>query len=242
MQENTLMKIKGPVLLILGAGASVDSGLNAFRNSKNALYENITNPEDTLHFACLSVFKLRQKMFDLLKPIYDDILSCNGKYGQTYDILSKYLKNGCVVNQNIDGLATIAFKDIAKDVIEMHGNWSQFVCMKCNNLQQPNFDASVKCLLCNNIMRPNIVLYGEDIAKESCERFYRYNARNHPQTVLVVGTSMSFLYLRNKVINKAKHHGAKVIHINPDKEYPDKFVRKNELCFKNIEKFNKSFH
>ena len=64
----------------------------------------------------------------------------------------------------------------------------------------------------------DIVLLGEQLPKKKIHDTYRLIKQTSIDYVIIMGTSMQFPYLRI-FIDKAKSKGARIIHINPDKEY-----------------------
>lgn len=180
------------MLFILGAGASVDSGMKTYRGggSNGQHYykfdeENAdTNP---LHVSALLTEERRELMKQHLQLIADDVAAAT--LGPTYraigDIAQSY--DHCLIaTQNIDGLA----HKTGLEVVELHGS----------------------------LARNDVVLFGAELSLEPIERVFTFIARHRPSMTYVVGTSFRFTYLRN-LIKKAKSTGSKVIHVNPDPDY-----------------------
>lgn len=69
--------------------------------------------------------------------------------------------------------------------------------------------------------RPNITLIGEQLNLN-----LSVSKRTKFDYVLVIGTTLQFPYLR-KIISNAKQKGAKIVHVNPDECYNDKYEVKN---------------
>jgi NAD-dependent deacetylase len=228
-----LFPMEGPFLIILGAGASKDSGLKTYRGKDDgSLYQHVSSPEELLHCGKLYDRDDRQRMLDFLQPLALDIERCEG-IGPTYETLREYAEGGCVITQNVDGLAKTAFEGVAYSIIEAHGNLSDpFACFDCGAPHSPCFDADVLCP-CGGFLVPGILLFGQDLPEYKVREFNTYIKRNHPKTVLVVGTSMMFPYLRH-IISTAKHYGARVIHVNPDEDYSHN-VRKGEEWVKTLD-------
>lgn len=192
------------LLILLGAGASVDSGLPTYRGR-----------EDGSYFVPISCYDGYSKMWDHFKYLYECVKDC--KPGVTYDLLSellnKYPKSN-ILTQNVDGYAL----SLPTQVIELHGNINTMYCMKCEVETSTDPD-NLTCKSCNGKMRPNVILLDEALdrnvimkAKNICKQNYKH--------VLIIGTTLQFPYLR-QLISLAKGRGSKVIHINPDPHYND---------------------
>ena len=224
-----------PLLIILGAGASVDSGLRTYRGTAESLYDNRSIPEER---DLTSSEEDRLEVFRTFHPLYADIAA--NKPGPTYDMLKQLIGDRpcCIVTQNIDGYAV---EVLGPDVIEVHGTAKHCRCMKCGQeCETPQVmferDAELKtehlqCLICRGPLRPQVILLGGMVDTQAVSRFIK---RRHPRDVLVVGTSLQFPYLR-RLINKAKCRGARVCHVNPDENY--RANKNGELLFKTLEEY-----
>lgn len=222
-------------VFILGAGASVDSGLKTYRG-ENGVYTNSENPdsaslagfsyENPENTLCPEVLygdpKGPEKIWSFLKPLYSQIRQ--NTPGPFYALLKHIFEKfpeSFIITQNVDSYA----KTVTKNLVEIHGSNEQMKCMKCGLIQQTDLDKP-KCM-CGFPCRPNIVLFGENLDRDKLEIIYR-NIKHNVKNVIVIGTSLQFPYLR-EIIKKCR--GAKVVHINPDTEYW-KNVRKNEIWLK----------
>lgn len=250
------MTNKNSIFFILGAGASVDSGLPTYRG-ENGIYEkSVSKPEKIL--SPKTINDNPQIVWDFLENLYNKIKQCSP--GPTYSKLSEISKkypDSFILTQNIDGYA----KTVNVPVVEMHGNYSTAYCMSCRKindiidlsqqrLKQSNsddllpdefisnndisekiiFPNQMKCP-CGGWYRPNVVLFEENLPKREVDFTYKL-LRMRPKYVVIIGTSMQFPYLR-VFINKAKSKGSKVIHINPDTQYASE-VKKNEIWIKKL--------
>ena len=212
------------LLFILGAGASVDSGLKTYRG-ENGIYTSDVNfePEQIL---CPEVLYLDpcgpEKIWSFLRPLYAHIRATQP--GPTYTVLREIFEkypSSMVLTQNIDSFARTICP--LENLVELHGSHTYMKCLKCQKVLLTNYD-DPKCS-CESYCRPDIVLFDESIPKEKIEKVYRY-IKHTVKHIIVVGTTLQFLYLRD-IISKAKSRGGTVIHINPDDTYASN-VRKNE--------------
>lgn len=208
----------GKLFIILGAGASVDSHLPTYRGAQG-LY-NGTQPEDIL---CPEVLYLKPNgvhdIWQMLRPLYQSIAET--KPGPTYAALKSIVdENSVILTQNIDGLA----RTISDNVIEIHGNWRTMRCISCHHIQPVNPERYL--CDCGGYCRPHIILFGESLDRSQVHEVYT-KIKWNVNYVLVIGTSLQFPYLR-EFIGKAKCHGAKVIHINPDDDYGSNVLSNEE--------------
>ncbi len=211
------------VLFILGAGASVDSGMKVYRGGGGGGTDNYygfneddpkTNP---LHISALGNNERMAHMWHHLMPIIKDRPTRPGPTYQKIEAICDEHEHAMVANQNIDGLADLACG--SEMVVNMHGDLDDGVCLDCHT-KCPLQDAVAvfKCPLCGGWLRPNIVLFGESLADGSIERVFRFIANRKPSACYVIGSSMRFPYLFS-IIKKAKAAGAKIIHVNTDPDY-----------------------
>lgn len=192
-------------LFILGAGASVDSGLPTYRgtDAEPEKYLSATGPLD--------------QVWEFLRPLYE--LIARESPGPTYQLLKRF-QSSTILTQNVDGYAD----STGLPVIELHGNWKTMRCCRCQQVKETDLDQ--RDCSCGGTFRPEIILYGEALdAKKSAE--VRTLINRGLKEVIVVGTSLQFGYLKN-YIARAKMKGAKIIHINPDPDYQP-LVGRNEV-------------
>ena len=212
------------LLFILGAGASVDSGLKTYRG-ENGIYTSDANfePEEIL---CPEVLYMDpngpEKIWSFSKPLYSAIRATQP--GPTYTALKELLEKypqSIVLTQNIDSFARTVCP--SENLIELHGSHEKMICMACKKVLPTDLEKP-KCE-CGSYCRPDVVLFDEYIPKEKLEQVYR-SIKYGVKQIIVVGTTLQFPYLR-EIIQKAKKRGGSVIHINPDDAYAPN-VRKNE--------------
>lgn len=220
MSTQTPITPSKKLFIILGAGASVDSGLPTYRGTVGLYSNSNTNPEDVL---CPETLYLKpdgcKEIWKFLKPLYG--LISNSQPGPTYltlKALVEHVPDSFILTQNIDGFA----KSVTDNVVEMHGNWKTMRCIKCNHISPVDLD-KYYCY-CGGLCRPNIVLFGETLSKDDVQLVYT-NIKWNVSHVLVIGTTLQFPYLR-EFIGAAKSRGAKVIHINPDEGYSENVMQR----------------
>lgn len=197
--------IRGPILFITGAGASVDSGLRTYRG-KGGVYEGGGNPEEDLSIGTWD--ERPESTWHTLKPLVAAVHEA--KPGPTYRLLREICNQyRCsIFTQNVDGFS----KTVCDSVWEMHGNLVTMMCEWCRQIRVLDHE-NPKCENCDHLCKPDIVFYGEDIRINTTGKSHK-----DFKTVIVIGTTMQFQYLR-RMIKAAKGKGATIIHINPDPTY-----------------------
>ena len=207
---------------LLGAGASVDSGLPTYRGLGGLYNQGDIQPEKLL---TPSSFRHDpQRVWEFLLPLYHKYKEI--KPGPTYQQLDKLTKKypSFILTQNVDGF----IKDLIAHSVELHGNMQYAHCPSCGYKEQVVSEPP-KCTKCDKLMKPNIVLFGESLNHRDIELASKF-IKSRPTYFIIVGTGLHFPYLRN-LVNRAKHRGAKVIHINPDPNYGSN-VKLNEEWIK----------
>jgi NAD-dependent SIR2 family protein deacetylase len=202
---------RGALVVVLGAGASVDSGFPTYRGPGSSPPSNskVNDPWEG--------------MDDILK-----VAATHPTPGPTYEALAELIPSyskTILLNQNVDGLATKMAISLRRKcsgvdvtVVPLHGTLTHERCTSCKH-RRALFVSSVsdhRCPECANTMRPDIVLQGEEILfPPSLHRTLKTLAG---ATVLVVGTTLHYPYLR-AILSRLKQRQAVVTHINPDLAY-----------------------
>lgn len=199
------MEIKGPILFLTGAGASVDSGLRTYRGP-GGIYDE-TNKGNPAQDLSIDTWRTEpSRTWRTLNPLVKAVNS--NKPGPTYQLIKQIAEKYevSIHTQNVDGYS----KTVCDDVWEMHGNIRMMWCEKCRTEYELDEENPI-CKKCSQYCKPNIVFYGEDIRP-----YYQNNKRF--KTVIVIGTTLQFRYLEN-MIAKYKQKGALIVHINPSPDY-----------------------
>jgi NAD-dependent protein deacetylase/lipoamidase len=199
------------IFFILGAGASVDSGLPTYRGPEGYYEKNYE--EITQLISVKTLDKSPEKIWDFFNSLYTQVQK--SKPGPTYQLINKLCEKypeSFVLTQNIDGIAS---KHLSVPVVEMHGNINYMVCEKCDkqdmNYSNPVCKCGEKCI-------PDIVLFGQDLDRQNIMKMYTLIKKHKPKYVFMIGTTMQFGYLR-EFIEKSRTMKCNRYHINPDKAY-----------------------
>jgi len=207
-----LIKKKGNVCALTGAGISVESGVPPFRG-QGGIWEKI----DPFEYAHITTFmKNPEKVWNVLLKEMKLTLD-KAKPNKAHTALVEMEEMGflrTVITQNIDGLHQAAGNS---DVIEFHGNFANLSCISCNkSFKMSKIDIKSlppKCD-CGSYLRPDCIFFGEMIPQET---LYKSNeAAASCKTMLVIGTSAT-VQPAASIPTIAKKSGAVIIEINPEK-------------------------
>jgi NAD-dependent deacetylase len=200
------------VVALTGAGISNESGIPPFRG-KGGLWEKF----DPMEVAHIDAFmKNPARVWNLLvkemKATLDTARPNDGHNGLAK--LEKMGKLTTVITQNIDGLHQAAGNT---DVIEFHGTFAWQRCMDCSQKYETRkvdiSEIPPRCS-CGGILRPDAVFFGEMIPQDAMWRSRQ--AASDCDLMLVIGTSAVVQPAAMMPVH-AKHTGAKIVEINPDK-------------------------
>lgn len=198
------------IFFILGAGASVDSGLKTYRGNFNA-DNNYKNIIEIINYEKWNLNK--ELIWEYYENFYEEIKT--KKMGETYELIDKIHKKypkSFVLTQNVDGF----IKKINIPCVEIHGNLEKMKCIKCNKFYDINFEN--KYCECGEICKPNVILYNEDLDNKTIQNINTMIKKNCPQYLIVIGTTMEFSYIEN-FIKISKIPKKNRFHINPNIEY-----------------------
>ncbi len=202
---------KNSILFILGAGASVDSGLKTYRGT-NGTYEN-----DTSYAKLLSLDTLRENpgiIWKYYAEFYRDILCAKVTNSTTYsfirDTIMPIFSNSIIITQNIDGFV---HQTECTTVVELHGNVNYMLCEICGTKIEVDFENRQ----CQNghVCRPFVVLFGESLWQKM-EQIKSIIKHNRPNYLIVIGTTLQFPYLM-EIIKFSKIPHANRYFIDTDK-------------------------
>jgi len=209
-----LIRCKGGVVALTGAGISVDSGIPDFR-SPHGLWTKY----DPMEYATIQAFKKNPakvwNFFLDLEPLK------NSKPNKGHEALKALEDMGFlsdVITQNIDSLHTTAGNT---KVIELHGNTRALHCIECfSEFCLGDFrhvaekDLPPKCPSCGGLVKPAVILFGEPLPMKAIEMATK--AASKAKILLTVGTS-GLVSPANIFPTVAKEHGAVIVEVNLEK-------------------------
>jgi NAD-dependent deacetylase len=202
------------VVALTGAGISTESGIPDFRGP-NGLWKRV-DPS----LATIQSFKLFPEAFwYFMVECADSILKA--KPNRAHYALAELEVMGklsSIITQNVDGLH---FKAGSRNVIELHGNMREAVCLSCGNVislkealkMAKRYHFRPFCKKCGGPIKVNVVLFNEPLPQEVLQRAAR-EARTC-DLMLVVGSSLQ-VYPAAGLPEYAKLKGAKVAIINKE--------------------------
>ena len=219
-----MLRYAKKVVVFTGAGISTDSGIPDFR-SQGGLWEKY-NP---LKYANYNVFlKEPEYYWELereLQPIFKKAKpnKCHRKLVS----LEKKGKLTAIITQNMDNFHQDAGSKVP--IIEIHGNVHKAHCMDCGISLKRSYidkrlsagDSVPKCKKCGGRIKTDVVLFNEPIVEDLLEEATKY--AEDCDVFMVLGSSLS-VFPANQIPLLARKAGAKLIFINRDPTYMDKYA------------------
>jgi NAD-dependent deacetylase len=202
------------VVALTGAGISTESGIPDFRGP-DGLWKRV-DPS----LATIQSFRLFPEVFWYFMIKNVDLI-LKAKPNRAHYALAELERMGrlsSIITQNVDGLH---FKAGSRNVIELHGNAREAVCLSCGNVIPLKEALKMAkrsyfrpfCKKCGGPIKPNVVLFNEPLPQEILERAI-WDSRTC-DFMLVVGTSLQ-VYPAAHLPEYAKLRGAKVAIINEE--------------------------
>ena len=168
------------ILLVTGAGMSVDSGIPTYRGTNGIWTKSIQIGQDVYSYdeiSSLHMWKTRPELAWGFKAHFYKIMNELSPHEGYYELFDKVKhKEYFICTSNIDGY----FKRVGFDpnrIYEVHGSVNYLQCMdKQCNIQNgiteatclPHYDPNTflvetlpKCTFCNNMSRPNVSMFGD---------------------------------------------------------------------------------
>lgn len=172
------------IVILSGAGLSAQSGISTFRDN-DGLWEKYDinricsagcldwNYDETIDF-------YNQRRVDIKDKEPNEAHKTIARLKKEFPDKIK------VITQNVDNLLEKAFCD---DVLHLHGFLPQIRCMKCEHIEDIEYeiqdDTNSSCRICGGNMRPNVVFFGEPAPKYQD----MHNILNECGLLVVIGTS-----------------------------------------------------
>jgi NAD-dependent deacetylase len=179
-----LLRDRLPVMVLTGAGISVESEIPPFRGP-GGLWERY----DPYEYGHIDTFRENpQRTWTMLREIIEGAV--NSEPNEAHLALARMEKKGWVgpiVTQNVDGLHRMAGTD---DLLEVHGNARRIYCPGCGKKEEIDASTwgsfSIKCR-CGSVKRPDIVFFGEGLPERAISRAFELAYKGID--MIVVGTS-----------------------------------------------------
>ncbi|MCF2140886.1 MAG: NAD-dependent protein deacylase [Candidatus Lokiarchaeota archaeon] len=219
-----LLRYSNKIVAFTGAGISTASGIDDFR-SPGGLWTQF-NP---LKYANYSVFLKTPKYYWQLEKALIPKFE-NAKPNKAHKALVSLEKKGklkAIITQNIDNFHQDAGSKVP--IVELHGNMNHAYCMDCYTPIKRNYilkwlkrkSGIPICPKCGGRIKTNIVLFNEPIAEDLLEEATKY--AEDCEIMLVLGSSLT-VFPANQIPLLARKAGAKLIFINKDPTFMDKYA------------------
>ncbi len=199
----------GNIVILSGAGISAESGIPTFRDC-NGLWNNHKVEDVATIQAYYQNPKVIHNFYNQLRKDIEDKKPNPAHFAITR--LQHEYKNGTVsvITQNVDLLHEKAGN---VNVVHIHGQIDQSVCMNCGKIITSLEDTSVEtvCPFCHiqGKMKPNIVFFGENLLSLNQVQKLLSECR----LFIAIGTSGA-VYPANTFASNAKYYGADTIEFN----------------------------
>lgn len=196
------------ILFLTGAGISAESGLATFR-SEDGLW-NHHRVEDVATIE--AYYRNPDYVHDFYNTMKPELWNAKPNAGHLAiaKLQNEYPGEVHIITQNID---TLHEKAKSRNVIHIHGQINQAVCMNCGHILETWGDVSTE-KVCENcgvaaMMKPNIVFFGENLlGMDKVEQLLRSS-----DLFVSVGTS-GVVYPAAGFVQTAKYYGADTIEFN----------------------------
>lgn len=185
----SLIRERGPVVVLSGAGMSTESGIPDFR-SAGGLWEQV-DP-----YAVASIDAFRRDPVHVWRwygPRVRMLVDAEPNAGHTALVaLERAGHIRAVATQNIDALHSRAGSE---DVLELHGSIRRFICLACGAVEaleavlaQLAERGAPECAACGSILKPGVVMFGEPVPVDAMARAERLCRET--RLLLVLGSSL----------------------------------------------------
>jgi NAD-dependent deacetylase len=208
----TLLRERGPVLVLTGAGISRESGLPTFRDA-DGLWEGVdpATVATPRAFAADPLFVWR--FYDARRS-----QAAKAQPNAAHRAVAALEATGrpfLLATQNVDGLHERAG---SREIARLHGSLWRVRCTR-EGTEHEDLRASLAplpphCENCGALLRPAVVWFEEPLPMEAYGRAVR--AARSAELVLVIGTS-GLVYPAASLPEEALRAGAYVVEINPER-------------------------
>ena len=208
------------VVVLTGAGISTDSGIPDFRGpqglwTKNPAAEKTSNIRYYLDDPEVRRTAWRMRMDSRMFQAEP-----NAGHLAIAEFAKKRRKLHALITQNVDRLHIDAGLD-PDDVIEVHGNVREWVCLDCDArgpMQEAldrvrSGELDPPCLACGGILKSATISFGQNLREDDIDRAQR--AAIESDLLFAVGTTLG-VYPVAGVVPLAKQTGARIVIINAE--------------------------
>ncbi len=218
LREAAVILLEGNSVAFTGAGISTASGIPDYRGPKGVW--KVFDPRDFTIDVFLSNPNYYWKKRIERKRVFkiDPLVAVPNDGHHALTSLQRMGLLNEIITQNTDGLHQ---KSGSKEVIELHGNASNCVCLKCSKKYSTStaegfaerFDCPPLCGDCSYPLKPDVVLFGESLDQSKLDASSK--AVSKCKSIMVIGTT-AVVYPAAALPRMAKSAGAKLIEINQE--------------------------
>ncbi|NLC16319.1 MAG: NAD-dependent protein deacylase [Clostridiales bacterium] len=220
MDKNTFAQVKKiiqesqNIVFLGGAGVSTASGIPDFRSAAGLYNQKTDLPYPPEYLLSHEFFVAHPDEFsDYIREhlIYEDAKPNNAHYALAR--LEQQGKLKAVITQNIDRLHQ---KAGSVNVLEIHGNLTDYYCVGCRQKYtlaqfQSVKKGALRCSKCSQVVRPDVVLYGEGL---NMSVYYSAVKAIELCDVFIVGGTSLVVHPAAGLLDF--YHGHKLVLINMD--------------------------
>jgi len=199
-----------------GAGLSTESGIPTYRGVGGLWMKYDPNKYANFHY----FLKNPSYYWNFFREVRYPVIK-QARPNAAHYALVKMEREGKlnhVITQNIDGLHQKAGQ---LNVIELHGNTREIVCMDCSEIfsieevyKLLDREFPPKCSNCRGLLRPNTVLFGESLPQKQLNE--AMHLAQNCDLFFVLGSSL-VVSPAAQIPKIAKDRGAALVIINLDK-------------------------
>ncbi|KAL0478296.1 NAD-dependent protein deacylase [Acrasis kona] len=200
-----LIELSSRIVVLSGAGVSVESGIPAFRNDKHSVSSTVDDDsiwskwdqEEQVYSKIMTQMNARINYWDMHVHMYNIINKAEPNASHfLVSKLNKMNKLHCVITQNIDGLYQKAGVPDHK-IVEIHGSMHCIDCTKCKkkNLDVEKFQSEFlkdrippSCPECGGIVKHATISFGEPLNDVVIDKAKRVSS--DCDLLIVMGTSL----------------------------------------------------
>ncbi len=216
------------IMVFLGSGFSVDSGIASFRtknNDQEAIYSGLEPWQMTHRETFTEHAKEQLQWHQRWREVMEEAKPHAGQLALVQllagDVLSPKSKV-TFVTQNVDMLLEKSLEHTSRSakelhIVHLHGTMERARCHTCNKVATslsnplPPLDQLPHCQFCGGPLRPDVVWFGEKLADEEWNKAKMSAAS--AEVCLIVGTS-ALVHPAAELPTIAKESGARLIEIN----------------------------
>jgi len=215
------------VLVITGAGVSVESGIPTFRG-KDGYWRNL----DPAKLATPEAFaKNPNLVWEWYRERRQRIRNAQPNTAhQAIAKLAQHAREFLLVTQNVDDLHVRAEWEgntlVRRNIVQIHGDIFITRCSHCDfsrNERDRDVGGLPKCPQCGALVRPGAVWFGEPLDLGEVHRVENFLDEGACDFALVIGTTVTFGYIVAWALRAISSNG-ELVEVNPEETSLSRFA------------------